>query len=152
MDQLEKKRKKKKKRNDSTLNDQLCMDSTSKASFTLHCICITVNCGAHISISATVLYVHYEMDIFKEGPRKNGPLRRALWKKNVQIKEVQFLDAGNQMGTQRWDRESNPGSVVHSAREIPLCYLLPAWFLTWNMNSTRSDMTSNLKVDQSVES
>ena len=29
------------------------------------------------------------------------------------------------MDTQRWDRQSNPGSVVHSAEEVPLRYLLP---------------------------
>ena len=32
---------------------------------------------------------------------------------------------GNQMHIQRGDWESNPGPLVHSAGEEPLCYLLP---------------------------
>ncbi len=43
-------------------------------------------------------------------PKKN------LWKQ---------VWTGNQMDIQRRDRESNPGSVVHSMEEVPPHYLLP---------------------------
>ena len=45
-----------------------------------------------------------------ECPKKN--MRKQVW-------------TGNQMDIQRRDRESNPGSVVHNAEEVPLRYLLP---------------------------
>ncbi len=45
-----------------------------------------------------------------ECPEKN--LRKQVWTRN-------------QMDIQRRDRESNPGLVVHIAKEVPLRYLIP---------------------------
>ncbi len=42
-----------------------------------------------------------------------------------QEKPAEQVWTGNQMDIQRQDWESNPDSVVHSAEEVPLCYLLP---------------------------
>ena len=56
-----------------------------------------------------------EVQVLNAGGKPNYP-KKNLWKQ---------VWTGNQMDIQRRDWELNPGSVVHSAGEVPLLYLLP---------------------------